>query len=377
MRVAARAVIYVCGVAAGVLAVGHGVERFLASIFDAPQVGVEQVRVEATRVASTVDATDTIVRRGHLQPTQDSWADQLRDPKYWASRRPSSAARPNGNPGLFWGFGSALPPGVRSNLGIFFPPQLLEQPAPRRIDQSTYRTVCVRLCDGAFFPLSFSTTTENFSDDADRCSRSCGTEARLFVYRNPGSDIEDMEDLDGRPYKKLATAFRYKTKYDEACKCRPHPWEEASTTRHKVYALEAARAKGSRVAEAELKDLKAKLRQVETDAESEKSRIAQAKLDAQKRIAADAKAAKAAARLAATGKTAKTDDASRAVDAMAPAAAGPLPTLTSTKRRAAISAPPSRQASLPIEPGVIITRLGTGPATVRIMNQSRTTSATR
>ena len=74
--------------------------------------------------------TDTIVRTGRLQPTQDAWADQLRDPAYWASRTVGRGTRPNGtrgsSSGSFWGFGP-LPPGMRSNLGIFLPPQLLER----------------------------------------------------------------------------------------------------------------------------------------------------------------------------------------------------------------------------------------------------------
>ena len=361
MRLSTRAVVCVAALAIGVLAVGTVVERFLASIFDAPP-----------RAASAL-TSEIIVRSGQLQPTQETWSDQLRNPAYWAARR-GGTAKPSNSPGTIWG----LAPGfsVRSNLGIYLAPQPVEQPQPRRSDQSTFRTVCVRLCDGAFFPLSFATTRDNFDADSDRCASSCGTDARLFVYRNPGSDIEDMEDLDGRPYKKLATAFRYKTKYDEACKCRPHPWEEASTNRHKVYALEVAKTKGSKTADAELKDLKVKLRKAEADAAAEKVRVAQAKADAQKTQAAAARTAKAAAQQAAAGKGTKPDDAARAREAAA-AVAIPLDP-ASAKRRASLLAAPSRQASVPaLEPGTIIMRLGSTTTIVRITNQSRPVSATR
>lgn len=364
VRLVSRAVLYVSVIAAGVMTVGLGVERFLASILDAPPA----------RVASAV-AADTIIRTGQLQPTQDSWVDQLRDPAYWAARRGGGSARPANKSGPFWGFVPAFPPLVRYNLGVFSAPPPAEVPAPRRGDQSTFRTVCVRLCDGAFFPLSFSTTKDNFAADADRCSQSCGMQARLFVYKNPGSEIEDMEDLDGRPYRKLTTAFRYKTTYDEACKCRPHPWEEASTTRHKVYALEAAQAKGSKTADVELKDLRAKMRKAESDAAADKVRLAQAKIDEQKQLAEAAKTAKAAARLAAKGRPAKADDASRAVEAKAPVVAAA--DSGATKRRTSTAAPPNRQASLPGEPGVVIMRLGTSTTFVRVYNQSRPASATR
>ena len=34
----------------------------------------------------------------------------------------------------------------------------------------TYRTMCVRLCDGYYFPISFSTTSERFPEDAQNCT---------------------------------------------------------------------------------------------------------------------------------------------------------------------------------------------------------------
>ena len=43
------------------------------------------------------------------------------------------------------------------------------------------RTVCVRLCDGGFFPISNSASRGHLSRDADICrSRCSGPEARLY-----------------------------------------------------------------------------------------------------------------------------------------------------------------------------------------------------
>src|SRR5580704_8328256 len=51
----------------------------------------------------------------------------------------------------------------------------------------TYRTVCVRACDGFFFPISFATTPAKFPDDEKTCKSLCpAAEATLFSYRNPG-----------------------------------------------------------------------------------------------------------------------------------------------------------------------------------------------
>jgi hypothetical protein len=113
-------------------------------------------------------------------------------------------------------------------------------------DQSrpaTYRTLCVRLCDGYYFPISFATPHERLAGDARGCESRCGAEARLFIYANPGGDVAEMTDLEGAPYTKLPTAFLYRTEYIPSCKCQPHPWEAEARQRHKSYALIAAAKK--------------------------------------------------------------------------------------------------------------------------------------
>ncbi|MFD1694570.1 DUF2865 domain-containing protein [Roseibium aestuarii] len=87
---------------------------------------------------------------------------------------------------------------------------------------ATYRTLCVRQCDGYFFPLSYKTTRRQFSQDAFRCSEVCpGAETELFVHRNPGGAAEDMVSLSGQPYDGLTNAWRYRSERVENCSCRP------------------------------------------------------------------------------------------------------------------------------------------------------------
>jgi len=124
-------------------------------------------------------------------------------------------------------------------------------------DGNAYRTVCVRLCDGYYWPMSFATTPENFERDRQKCESSCGSPTRLYRYKNPGGDIESMEDINGRPYRGLRTAFLYRTQYNAACKCKADPWEREAMDRHRMYALEASKRKGDQVATRELEKLKA------------------------------------------------------------------------------------------------------------------------
>jgi hypothetical protein len=112
----------------------------------------------------------------------------------------------------------------------------------------TYRTVCVRLCDGYFWPVSFATSSSSIAADRDQCDRSCGSPTRLYIHRVPGSSPEEMVDLSGAPYTRLPTAFRFRTTFDASCKCTAHPWEQAAKDRHRLYALEEAASKGDRQA---------------------------------------------------------------------------------------------------------------------------------
>ena len=112
----------------------------------------------------------------------------------------------------------------------------------------TYRTVCVRLCDGYYFPISAATTRSRFKQDARACQSRCGAETRLFDYPNVGGSPETMVDSKGRDYASLAKAFLYRTSYDASCKCRAHPWEPDAVKAHQTYASADWQKKARRVA---------------------------------------------------------------------------------------------------------------------------------
>lgn len=95
---------------------------------------------------------------------------------------------------------------------------------------STYRTVCVRTCDGFFFPISYQTTRNAFKRDEAICQATCpGAEAKLFAYGNPGGKMENASDVDGKPYTELENAFRYRKEFVSGCSCKPEGmnWAQA------------------------------------------------------------------------------------------------------------------------------------------------------
>lgn len=74
-----------------------------------------------------------------------------------------------------------------------------------------YSTLCVRTCDGYYFPISYATTADNFARDEQACRARCpGADAHLYFHRVPGEESEDMVSLSGVPYTALPTAFLYR-----------------------------------------------------------------------------------------------------------------------------------------------------------------------
>src|SRR5437899_10164751 len=106
------------------------------------------------------------------------------------------------------------------------PPPSADLGAP----SGTFRTVCVRTCDGGYFPVSFATYQARFQDDEKTCKALCpATEATLFTYRNPGEDINQAVSISGQPYSSLPNAFKFRSEFNPSCACKAagQTWSEA------------------------------------------------------------------------------------------------------------------------------------------------------
>jgi hypothetical protein len=88
----------------------------------------------------------------------------------------------------------------------------------------TVRTLCVRTCDGFYFPVSFSTTKDRFSKDAATCQSLCpGAETKLYYHSIPDEEPEQMVDLTGTKYMSTPTAFQYRVngaRSTPGCSCQ-------------------------------------------------------------------------------------------------------------------------------------------------------------
>ena len=99
---------------------------------------------------------------------------------------------------------------------------------------ATYRTLCVRLCDGYYFPVSFSTLPSHFAQDAESCTSRCAAPTELYYYPNPGGAVDQSVALTTQePYTKLRVAFRYRKEYVNGCSCKEAEYVPNSETPNK------------------------------------------------------------------------------------------------------------------------------------------------
>ena len=139
----------------------------------------------------------------------------------------ANAGRPSGGgPGNFltnlFGGGDAN----NANPATSLPPPSADLAPP----SGTYRTVCVRTCDGAYFPISFATVPARFPDDEKTCKALClAAEAVLYAHRNPGEDMSSAVSISGQPYTALPTAFKFRSEFNPSCSCKAagQTWADA------------------------------------------------------------------------------------------------------------------------------------------------------
>lgn len=220
------------GLAAGLFAV--------AAVFVAGAVGAGVVLGRSV-VEDRVTVAEAVTQTAVLEDS-----DWLSD-AYWKRRRTKKLRTRSFSPG-------------RSDLGLrnaFTEARRVEKaPSKERRrtvfdDGGPYRTVCVRLCDGYYFPISSSTTKNRFAKDERACKSRCSGDSRLFYYSVFEGSPETMKDRRGRPYEKLKTAFLYRTSYNKSCQCRPDPWSDKAKERHALYKTKGWRRKLRRLARKE------------------------------------------------------------------------------------------------------------------------------
>ena len=98
--------------------------------------------------------------------------------------------------------------------------------------------VCVRTCDGSFFPVSYSGASERLED----VCRSLCPAADVQIYSFPfGGTIEQAESLSGERYVDMPNALKFQQSVDPTCSCRRkgESWAQALAAAEAKYGHEA------------------------------------------------------------------------------------------------------------------------------------------
>ena len=101
------------------------------------------------------------------------------------------------------------------------------------------RPLCVRTCDGGFFPISSRTSAINFARDAMQCQQMCpGVDTELFFHSATSGETSDMVSaVTGQSYRDMPNAFVYRTRRpaeDPQCRCDLARYHQKMTPRPPV-----------------------------------------------------------------------------------------------------------------------------------------------
>ena len=108
------------------------------------------------------------------------------------------------------------------------PPGQPGEKGPVQAHAGSY-AVCVRTCDGSFFPVSYSGAGSRADSLEDVCRSLCPN-ADMALYSFPfGGVIEEAASPTGEPYANLPNAGKFEKTFDPSCSCRRkgQSWAEA------------------------------------------------------------------------------------------------------------------------------------------------------
>jgi hypothetical protein len=82
------------------------------------------------------------------------------------------------------------------------------------------RLICVKTCDGSFFPLNAPPGGQQSADEM--CQALCpGAETTAYAYPGGDEGLNRAASLSGnKPYTSLANAFKFRKSFDESCACK-------------------------------------------------------------------------------------------------------------------------------------------------------------
>ena len=122
--------------------------------------------------------------------------------------------------------------GVDSTLPELDPEQSVIEPEKPRLGGP--QTVCVRSCDGYFFPLA-----NNTGNADEMCQALCPNAETTAFGMSTGGDIQNAASRStGQPYSSLPNAGKYQHSVDSTCTCRAQGQSWSQTLKNAEYLLD-------------------------------------------------------------------------------------------------------------------------------------------
>jgi hypothetical protein len=153
--------------------------------------------------------------------------------RYDAYCRAPIKARQQAEPNFFEAlFGAFIPPQQAPQTPAPWAPPMDESPdvEPDTTPRGGSQALCVRSCDGGFFPLHVSARNADASYLTDLCQALCPNVGVSVYTRAPHSEIDKAVSLDdGSAYSDLPNARKFRSSYEASCSCKPphQSWVEA------------------------------------------------------------------------------------------------------------------------------------------------------
>lgn len=198
--------------------IGCGRRQFLF-FGDAPPRECGQIEGQIARMRANLEQ----LRQQSSQASGDDGARRELTARYDAACRGGQQRSAGGFFDRLFGGGSAGP-------GEVSPDGQAAAPTPEEQGPSGGSlAVCVRTCDGGFFPVSYSANRARYQELGELCQAQCpNVETKLYTM-SMGREIETAVGADGQPYSALPNASKFRTKYDPTCTCKKadQSWVEA------------------------------------------------------------------------------------------------------------------------------------------------------
>lgn len=203
---------------------------------DPPPAQCGQVNARLSQLAGSIAAYERAGADdgGQRQALSARYDAECRNPQYMEARAPRprnffeelfGLASPDGSTGL-----REIPVGPPDAESEFGPSDGRPRGGPEAI--------CVRACDGGFFPVSYSARSSNLDELASLCNALCpNAEVKLYT-QSQSKGLSSALSIDGEAYSDHPNALKFQKSYDPSCGCKPpgQSWAEALAEAERIIA---------------------------------------------------------------------------------------------------------------------------------------------